>query len=316
MTFRIASEADVQLQTRGCWQRRSLPAVLGSCHTDALELAPGLTLLHSYYRPKVDLAESSRKALPQPVLSITLGLQGASAFCEQAGQTLDFACGRTTIAGFAHAQGQRRYQAGVAVRQLRVQASLALLQTYLGAVRARQLLAHGRMHQLAFCDSSAASLAHAQALLWQSEHAPHNLLALHAHALGLLGQALHAIGAEPSQASDPFPLPAARDAEKLEEARHWLQAHAHQPANIRQLASRLGWSESRLRRAFHRRYQQSPQAFHMQARMHLARQLLQAGCRVAETAYRLGYEHPANFSLAFTRFFGYPPKGCAGTLQR
>ncbi|RRD57513.1 AraC family transcriptional regulator [Comamonadaceae bacterium OH2545_COT-014] len=310
MTVRIASEADALLETRGRWQRRSLPPALGPCHTDRLDLAPGLALLHSRYRPGVDLAESSQKALPQPVLTVTLGLQGASAFCEQGGQTLDFASGRTTVTGFAQAHGQRRYRAGVAVRQLRVQASLDLLQTYVGAAHARRLLAHGRVRQLACHDSTPVSLAHARALLWQAEHAPEHLLALHASALGLLCEALRAMGAVPSSAPSPAagPLPSTRDAAKLGEARRWLETRADQPANIRQLASQLGWSESRLRRAFYAHYGQSPQAFHMQVRMHKARQLLQAGCRVAEAAYQLGYEHPANFSLAFTRYFGYAPK--------
>jgi len=34
---------------------------------------------------------------------------------------------------------------------------------------------------------------------------------------------------------------------------------------------------------------------------------LQAGCRVTETAWRVGYGQPGNFSQAFTRHFGYPP---------
>lgn len=309
MTVSIATETDVLLEQRGRWQRRSFPPALGVCHTDVLNLAPGLTLLHSHYRPRVDLAETSRKSLPQPVLTVTLGLQGASAFCERGGQTLGFACGHTTITGFSHAHGQRRYAGGIAVRQLRVQASLDLLQSYVGAACAQSLLMQPGVRQLAYGRSTPAGQAHARALLWHAEQAPDNLLALHAGALALLDEALRTIGVLASAAaSGPGEPPSSHDAAKLEQARHWLEMHADRPVNICQLASQLGWSESRLRRAFQQRYQKSPSAFHMQARMNMALHLLRSGCRVAETAYRLGYEHPANFSLAFSRFFGYPPK--------
>jgi len=39
-----------------------------------------------------------------------------------------------------------------------------------------------------------------------------------------------------------------------------------------------------------------------------ARLLLESGCQVAQAGWQVGYRHPANFSTAFSRYFGYAPK--------
>lgn len=311
MSYRIACETDVRHETRGRWQRHSLPPELGACHTDVLCLSPGLTLLHSRYCPLMDLRERSRKALPQPVLSITLGMRGQSAFAEQRGQDLYFASGCSTVSSFVQACGERQYRGGVAVQQLRVQVGLDALQIYLGEDRAQRLLGHASgVRQLACHASTGASLSHARALLWQAQQHPDDVLSLHAHTLSLLAEELRSLDAAAGQSGQ---RPArsqlsARDAARMDEARDWLLDHLDQSFQLKPLAQMLGVSESRLRRGFAQRFQQSPQAFHTQARMQKAQLLLRSGRRVADVAYQLGYEHPANFSLAFTRFFGYSPK--------
>ena len=102
----------------------------------------------------------------------------------------------------------------------------------------------------------------------------------------------------------------------MEQARRWLLAHAHESVSIRHLADELHMSESRLRRSFRQAWGGSPQDFHTRARMTLALRHLQAGCRVTETAWRVGYGQPGNFSQAFTRHFGYPPSQALGTCSR
>ena len=42
-------------------------------------------------------------------------------------------------------------------------------------------------------------------------------------------------------------------------------------------------------------------------RLHRATELLRAGHSVAETAYRVGFEHPANFATAFKELFRQTP---------
>jgi len=322
--------ADVHAERRGPWSRTRLPPALGDCHSDSVSLAPGLTLIATRYRPERDLVEESRRCLPRPLLSLTFGLQGHSSFEERRGQQLRFDCGSVTISSFIDAQGERRYSGSAEqhVEQLRLQLDEELLTAYLGEAAARQLLRHASGVRLLACrPASAAALAHARALAWQAIHPapdrPGRLLALHAGALALLHEQLRLL-----PASGPTPLAAAapqvqsprllrpQEAARMEQARRWLLAHAHESVSIRRLADELHMSESRLRRSFRQAWGGSPQDFHTRARMALALRHLQAGCRVTETAWRVGYGQPGNFSQAFTRHFGYPPSQALGTCSR
>ena len=188
----------------------------------------------------------------------------------------------------------------------------------MGEAAARQLLRHASGVRLLACrPASAAALAHARALAWQAVHpapdTPGRLLALHAGALALLHEQLRllpASGPTPLSAAPPAKSPRLlrpQEAARMEQARRWLLAHAHESISIRRLADELHMSESRLRRSFRQAWGGSPQDFHTRARMALALRHLQAGCRVTETAWRVGYGQPGNFSQAFTRHFGYPP---------
>ena len=42
--------------------------------------------------------------------------------------------------------------------------------------------------------------------------------------------------------------------------------------------------------------------------MQRAKLLLENGCQVAQAGWQTGYRHPANFSAAFSRYFGCAPK--------
>ncbi len=64
----------------------------------------------------------------------------------------------------------------------------------------------------------------------------------------------------------------------------------------------------KLKQGFRRMFGTTPQHFLHQQRMRHAHTLLESGQQVAQAAYATGYRHPSNFSLAFTRFFGYAPK--------
>ncbi|HDL4150778.1 TPA: helix-turn-helix domain-containing protein, partial [Mannheimia haemolytica] len=44
-------------------------------------------------------------------------------------------------------------------------------------------------------------------------------------------------------------------------------------------------------------------------RLNAAREKLQAGVSVSETAYQVGYESPSQFSREYKRQFGESPKG-------
>ena len=42
--------------------------------------------------------------------------------------------------------------------------------------------------------------------------------------------------------------------------------------------------------------------------MQRAKLLLENGCQVTQAGWQTAYRHPANFSAAFSRYFGYAPK--------
>jgi AraC-like DNA-binding protein len=46
-------------------------------------------------------------------------------------------------------------------------------------------------------------------------------------------------------------------------------------------------------------------------RMQRAKLLFGNGCQVAQAGWQTRYRHPANFSAAFSRHFGYAPKTVA-----
>lgn len=56
----------------------------------------------------------------------------------------------------------------------------------------------------------------------------------------------------------------------------------------------------------------TPIRFIRNYRLHRATELLRAGHTVAETAYRVGFEHPANFATAFKELFGQTPSEFVG----
>nr|WP_282450524.1 helix-turn-helix transcriptional regulator [Marinobacter xestospongiae] len=74
------------------------------------------------------------------------------------------------------------------------------------------------------------------------------------------------------------------------------------------LSQAVGINEAKLKAGVRAEYDTTPFRLLTTIRMQRARELLQQGHPVATAAYRSGYSHPANFSLAFKRFFGESPK--------
>ena len=98
------------------------------------------------------------------------------------------------------------------------------------------------------------------------------------------------------------------DEHKIAQARLFMIQHMSQPLSIAFICQKIGISESKLKQGFNAIYNTSPYKLLLEARMHKAWELLTSGHQVAQTAYAVGYEHPSNFSAAFNRFYGCPPK--------
>ena len=102
---------------------------------------------------------------------------------------------------------------------------------------------------------------------------------------------------------------APRDLKRIHEARDHLAQHYASPPTIPQLARRVGMNQTKLKAGFKQTFQMTIYAYILQRRMEATAQLLvEREFSVAEIAYRVGYDYPANFSCAFKRYYGCSPR--------
>lgn len=140
-------------------------------------------------------------------------------------------------------------------------------------------------------------------------------------------QAIHelslaALAAFPNTAqdllADPHRLPGRTGPAALRRAMALLDAHAHEPVSMEDIAERAGVGVRALQAAFRRHRDQTPTAYLRQVRLsHAHRDLLAAdpadGATVAAVAARWGFGHPGRFAVAYRAVYGFPP---GDTLHR
>jgi len=100
-----------------------------------------------------------------------------------------------------------------------------------------------------------------------------------------------------------------RDLKRIYDARDHLAQHYASPPTIPQLARMVGMNQTKLKAGFKQTFKLTIYAYILQRRMEATAQLLvEREFSVAEIAYRVGYEYPANFSCAFKRYYGCSPR--------
>lgn len=310
IAFRIAAtEAHAAPSGVAGWSRLQLPDTVCDCHAERLDIDHGLAVVRSRYLPRRDLAEHSAQQDGARRLILTFALQGDSGYESQGGERLAFSAGFTTVSAARDSVGERRYKANEPVAQLRLLVDEATVVRYFGEQGRHRLLPDAGLRPLAFGRTSAASAAHAAALGRRSAQPIQNPLDLHIHALSLLAGEMRALQA-------PAPAAAGRlspqDIRKLEQARDLMQAQMQSPLTVAYLCASVGLGESKLQRGCRELFGASPYRLLLELRMRRALALLEAGAQVAQTAWQVGYAHPANFSAAFTRFHGRAPKAVRG----
>ncbi|PZU27025.1 MAG: AraC family transcriptional regulator [Stenotrophomonas sp.] len=284
------------------WQRMQLPDEAGACYTDRLSISEGVTLAYSHYVPRRDLIEESVMACDVTSLVITIGLEGESSYCSRDDNTVGFRAGCTTITAFRRPRGERRFAAGQQVRQLRLVLEQSALQVYGLESWTRSLADQATPQQLHFEQTSAAVTGLAQTIHRLHARPQAGLLDLHIAALSVIAEQSRlqrAVAADATRHAD--------DEERIHAAYMLMQAHMDRPLTIGWLCARTGINEFKLKQGMRRLYGNSPYRLLTALRMHKAVELLEAGHPVSSVAYRSGYEHPANFSSAFSRFHGRPP---------
>lgn len=86
--------------------------------------------------------------------------------------------------------------------------------------------------------------------------------------------------------------------------------------NIKELARRVGMSESSLYHNFKKVTMLSPLQFQKKLRLEEAKQmLLNQNVDASQAAFDVGYESPSQFSREYTRMFGLPPKAHVQLLR-
>ncbi len=95
----------------------------------------------------------------------------------------------------------------------------------------------------------------------------------------------------------------------LQEARDILYAEYKNPPSITTLCKRIGTNPFKLKQLFREHLNTTPYGFLMDIRMqHAAKLLKNREMPINLIAEAVGYQHPGNFSAAFSRYFGSSPK--------
>lgn len=128
---------------------------------------------------------------------------------------------------------------------------------------------------------------------------------LDASAMSLLGFLAEAF--RPSDVAVTAGL-TAKSLERMLEIRRHIDANAAAIDSLAALATRFAISQSKLKQDFQRAFGASAREYLLERRLLIGRNaILRDGLSIAEAAYKAGYQHPANFTAAFTKHFSYPP---------
>lgn len=293
----------------GVPQRRAeLPAELGECYSDLFPVDTGVTVVRSRYHPVRDLSLAALKENDSGTLVLTFGTDGHSAYEGKDGTLLSFKAGFTTVSSYRNTIGNRRYQGGDTVSQLRVLIEEPVLDRYVGIDRRRELLAAPGVAELSFGKTSPALAAQAAALGNLLARPEPSLIDLHANALTLLAEHLRQLRPETPRRTALSDA----DMERIEKAHDLMVEHMDRDLTVAYLCHEVGLNEFKLKEGFRRLYNTSPHRRLTELRMRRAYHLLETGCHVAQAAYQVGYRYPNNFSAAFTTFFGRSPKSVFG----
>lgn len=277
------------------WMRRQRDAGGGEGRFKQTSIDDGLLLVHSDFHPRQALVEQAVRGGEAGGLVITIGLQGRSGYVGRDGAQLRFEQGHTTVSSYRQGSGERRFEAGQRVAQLRLLVGEHALARY----GHEALLPEHGVRPLAFAATTRAGALLARSLL----HA-RDALALHIGVLSLLSGQLRAL--------QPAPVTTVRWSEaeiaKIERVHALMEEQLAQQLTLDYLCAQVGLSLFKLKQGWRHRYHDSPYRTLLALRMRRAHLLLENGCQVAQAGWQVGYCHPANFSAAFARYFGYAAK--------
>ena len=114
---------------------------------------------------------------------------------------------------------------------------------------------------------------------------------------------------QPKQDNNSAPRLRKQLSELAYEARQLIDDRPERFRSIRALAAELNTNETTLQRQFKAKFDLTVFQYVLARRMQAARVLIKDGhLQIAEVAYRVGYNSPANFSTAYRRHYGHAPQ--------
>jgi AraC family transcriptional activator of pyochelin receptor len=289
--------------------QQSLPDKLGTGYSKAYQLEQDFSYIETRYTPRKDVAILSRIEQQEPRLVVTLGIKGHSRFINSKGTELFFKPGYTSITTFGSITGERQYEAGKDMFQLRFSMGKNWLDGVFGEAKTAKLFNCADMRLLSCQPISAQGVLAAQLLTACNVADEVKPVFRRGLATTVLAAELDHLFQDERQNCSMF---SRQDQAKAMLARDILFNEFREPPSVADLARRAGTNQLKLKQLFHHYFNNTPYGLLLEIRMNHAYQLLKTGqYHVSIAADRVGYQHASNFSAAFTRYFGVSPKEIA-----
>lgn len=286
-------------------QHHRLPEKLGLGHSNIFRLEGDLSYIETQYSPCNDLAILSRMDNQEPRIVVTLGLQGSSRFTAHQGNDVVFKEGYASITTFHTSEGARQYLGHQTVKQLRFSMTKSWLDRYFGEHKLGGFFDQSVMQVVSHRPISPPGLMAAHALLNCQVAEKVRPLFRQGQAMAILASELSPLLEVRQEPARPKP----RDKAIAHQARDILFAEFKNPPSVEALAKRVGTNQFKLKQLFHHFFDSTPYGLLLEIRMNKAYQLLKStNCSVGSAAETVGYHHASNFSAAFVKYFGLPPK--------
>lgn len=300
---------ELSWQTTSDGSRQNLPEAIGNCSTRLFSLDQDFNFIETHYTPNRNLAILSRIPQQEPRIVLTLSLTGQSCFRGQHGYEIKFKAGYSTITTFNFSEGSRLYQANHSISQLRFSMTQRWLENYFGEGTFANYFKESSLQVLSHQPSTPSALLAGHNLVC-------NTLASQAQPLFRKGQAMSIVASELGQLlsnNQRIEQFSSRDKQIAEWARDILVSEFKHPPSVIELSKRVGTNPFKLKQLFHSYFNTTPYGFVLDIKMQKANQLLSTSrLPINRVAEAIGYQHASNFSTAFLKYFGFPPKQISG----
>jgi len=287
-------------------QDQCLPEELGNGRSRVFTLDPDFSLIDTQYSPSRNFVVTTRMSNQEPRMVLTLALKGSSQYCDNQRNEVLFKSGYTTLTTFHSSDGLRSYKGDQAVAQLRFSMTRSWLECHFGEGVFAQFFNEQNVQLVRQRPISAAAIQTVQCMLDNSVQMTTQPLFRRGLAMAIVSSELNDLFNEArSQSHGITP----RDRRLVESAREILHAEFADPPTIEELCLRVNTNEFKLKRLFRSCFDTTPYGMLLDIRMHKAYRLLTTNrYSVSTAAEAVGYSHASNFSTAFTKYFGFPPK--------